>query len=266
MASEGDMPAVEPLERGNIVFFYRPKRHVEHPKSPEELQRVYFILLPDDQVGHKNRLFNVAHGVFPTIVPGKAVPEERDWAFVEDASQDPKAVLDALEKEVRAPQVPPGERVRPWARAAGQGRYAIARHEDHTHLAYWLGEPHKVGEVQKELQIRPEASYVISVKEPFAPSEIELEEKPSYPQHLRNKFDGHGWIPADPTSFLDYQYTQVLLVGARVDVEKELGFSLDARVENKAEKQVFKMLREEGREAAEQGVALLEPLTEGMWE
>lgn len=266
MANEQAQPGVELLEKGNIVFFYRPKRHIKHPKSPDDLQRAYFMLLPDDQVGHKNRLFNIAHGVFPMIVPGKALPEERDWAFVEDVSQDPKAVLDALEKEVPAPQVPPGERVRPWARAAGQGRYVIVRHEGHTHLAYWLGEPRKVGEVQKELQIEPEASYVVSVKEPYAPSEIELEQKPDYPESLRRKFDGLGWVPIDPTSFLDYQYTQILLVGARRDVEKELGIRVDPRVENRAEREVLRMLHEEEKEAVREGVALLEPLTKGMWE
>lgn len=257
---------VQVLEEGNIVFFYRPKKGVTHPKSPDDLERAYFMLIPDNQAEHRNRLFNVAHGVFPTIVPGRALPEERDWAFVQEVGRDPKSVIEDLEKEVPGPPPAPGERVRPWARAAGEGRYAIARHDDHTHLAYRLHLPERTGEVQEELQIKPEASYVISVKEPFAPSEIALEQKPSYPQALQSKFNGHGWIPVDPTHFLDFQYTQVLLLGARVDVQKELGITLDAEAENRADKEALEWLRKKEEEAARQGVSLLEPMEKGRWE
>ncbi len=266
MAKNEPQAGVQALEEGNIVFFYRPKQGVLHPKSPDDLERVYFMLLPDDQRSHKNRLFNVAHGAFPAIVPGKALPEERDWAFVQDVSQEPKDVLEALERNIPAPPEPSGQRARPWAPAAGEGRYAIVRHEDHTHLAYALKEPEKPGEVQKQLQIMPEASYILSVKEPFAPSEIVLEQKPDYPASLRNKFDGHGWIDVEPTDFLDYQYTQVLLIGARTDVERELGIHLEAEAENKAEKQVLQELRKQEKEAAQQGISLLEPMVQGRWE
>ncbi len=256
----------EVLEQGNLVFFYRPKKGVLHPRGPDDLERVYLMLLPDDQSKHKNRLLNVAHGAFPLIAPGKALPEERDWAFVQEVGRDPRAVLDALEKNVPGPPGPSGQRARPWARAAGEGRYAIARHEDHTHLAYRLHEPHLAGEVQRELQIKPEASYVISVKQPFAPSEISLAEKPTYPDSLRDMFDGHGFIPLDPTDFLDYQYTQVLLIGARTDVERELGISLKPELENQADRAVLEMLQQEEKQAQQQHVGLLEPLLAGRWE
>jgi len=258
--------AVQVLEKGNIVFFYRPKEGVLHPRSPDDLERVYLMLLPDDQTHHRNRVLNVTHGVFPMIVPGKALPEERDWAFVQDVSQDPKKVLEDLQKNISAPPEPSGQRARPWARPAGQGRYEIVEHDKHTHLAYRLSQPTKPGEVQAELQVKPEASYVISVKEPYAPSEIALSEKPSYPESLRNKFDGHGWIPLDPTDFLDYRWTQVLLIGARANVEKELGIKLSAAAENKAEREVLEVLRKEAKQAEKQGISLLEPLKEGQWQ
>jgi len=256
---------VQVLEKGNIIFFYRPKKGIAHPQSPDDLERVYFMLLPDDQAAHKNRLFNVAHGVFPAIVPGKALPEERDWAFVQEVSADPRQVLDALEKERPAPPPAPGERVRPWARAAGEGRYALTKHQDHTHLAYWLHRPARAGEVQEELQIKPQASYIVSVKEPYAPSEIRLDRRPDYPQHLRARFDGYGWIPIEPTDYLDYAYTQILLVGAETDVRKELGLTLDAAEENRADRAVLEMLQKEEQEAERQGVSILEPLAQGRW-
>src|SRR5579859_5630322 len=123
-------PRVRILEAGNIAFFYRPKKEIPHPKSPDDLERAYLILFPDDQQHHQNRLLIVAHGVFPAIVPGKALPEERDWAFVADVSRDPRAIVDDLEKDVPGAAGPGGQRVRPWARIAGEGRYAIVRHED----------------------------------------------------------------------------------------------------------------------------------------
>jgi hypothetical protein len=260
-------PRVQILETGNVAFFYRPKEGILHPKSPDDLERAYFVLFPDDQQHHQNRLFIVAHGVFPAIVPGKALPEERDWAFVADVSRGPRAIVDALEKNVPGPPGPGGERARPWARIAGDGRYAIARHEDHTHLAYVLHRPQQPGEVQKALEIKPEASYVIAVKQPYAPSEIKLEEKPSYPAGLVQKFDGHGFIPAEPTDYLDYRWTQVVLIGARTDVEEELGIRLDPNAENRAEKEALRLLQQEAQEAhARWHVEIFEPLCQGRWE
>lgn len=260
-------PNVRILEAGNIAFFYRPKEGVLHPKNPDDLERVYFMLFPDDQRGHKNRVFNVAHGVFPKIEPGIALPAERDWAFVDDVSHDPRSVVDALEKNVAAPPQPSGQRARPWARIAGDGRYAVARHEDHTHLVYYLHLPQHPGKVQQDLEIKPEASYVISVKDPFTPSEINLKEKPSYPEDLKQKFDGHGWIPVEPTNYLDYRWTQVLLIGARTDVEKELGIKLDPNKENQAEKEALQMLHWESKDAEQKWhVDIFEPMIEGKWE
>lgn len=254
------------LEKGNIFFFYRPKEGISHPHSPNDFERAYFMLLPDDQQHHQNRLFDVAHGVFPWIKPGKALPEERDWAFVMDVNHDPKAVLQDLEKNVQSAPGPSGRRARPWARPAGEGRYALATHDGHTHLVYYLGMPKQPGTVQDELKVDQEASYIISVKQPYAPSEIQLSEKPSYPADLRNMFDGHGWIPVVPTDFLDYQYTQILLIGARKDVQKELGITLDADKENAAAKVVLQMLHEDAKHAKSYGIDLLEPLKQGNWE
>ncbi len=260
-------PNVQILETGNIAFFYRPKMDVLHPKSPDDLERAFFMLFPDDQTHHKNRLFILAHGVFPKIVPEVLLPEERDWAFVTDASQDPRALVDALEKNIPGPPEPSGQRARPWARIAGDGRYAIVRHEDHTHLVYALREPKQPGVVQQQLEIKPQASYVISVKEPYAPSEIVLENKPSYPESLRKKFDGHGWISVEPTDYLDYQWTQVLLAGAETDIQRELGIKLDARKENQAERAALQLLSQEAKEARDRWhVDLFAPMRQGVWE
>ena len=260
-------PQVNVLEVGNVAFFYRPKQAVLHPTNRDDLERVYFMLFPDDQQHHWNRLFTVAHGVFPTIVPGEALPEERVWAFSDDVSHDPRALIDALEKNIPAPPEPSGQRARPYARLAGDGRYAIARHEDHTHLAYRLHQPRHLGQVQQDLEIKAEASYILSVKEPFAPSEITLAEKPSYPESLRRKFDGLSFIAADPTNFLDYRRTQILLIGASSDIKADLGITIKPDLENPAEQQALQMLRQEAAQAqATWHVDILAPALTGKWE
>lgn len=259
-------PGVRVLEAGNIVFFYRPKKGVQHPTGPNDLERAFFMLFPDDQQQHQNRLLNVAHGVFPEIVPGKALPEERDWAFVEDVNHDARALVDDLEKNVVPATGPNGGRNRPWARVAGDGRYAIAHHENHTHLVYFLHEPAKPGKVQQDLEIKSEASYIISVKQPFARSEINLQEKPNYPDDLVKKFDGHGFIAVEPTSYLDYRWTQILLIGARTNVKQELGITLDSKQENQAEKAALQYLHEEAPEAHQKWrVEIFEPMNQERW-
>lgn len=259
-------PGVKILELGNVAFFYRPKKGVLHPTSPDDLERAFFMMFPDDQKKHKNRLINVAHGIFPEIIPGTARPSERDWAFVDAVSHDPRAVVDALEKNVAAPPGPSEQRARPYARVAGDGRYAIVRHEKHTDFAYFLHEPARLGTVQKQLEIKSEATYVISVKDPFVPSEIQLDQTPSYPPDLRSKFDGHSWIPCEPTSFLDYRWTQILLIGGRTDVERDLGFKLNIAEENQAAQEALDFLRQEDKEAVQRWhVDILEPLLRGQW-
>ncbi|MGH7863306.1 MAG: hypothetical protein ACREOS_13870 [Candidatus Dormibacteraceae bacterium] len=182
-------------------------------------------------------------------------------------SHDPRSVVGALEKTVNAPPGPAGQRARPWARIAGDGRYALARHRDHTHLVSFLHQPKQPGKVQCELEIKPEASYIISIKQPYAPSKINLKKKPGYPDNLRAKFDGHGWIPVEPTSFLDYRWTQILLIGAETDVEKELGIRLNSAEENQAEREALALLRAESTTAADTWhVEIFEPMLKGKWD
>jgi hypothetical protein len=46
----------------------------------------------------------------------------------------------------------------------------FSRYKDHVHLSYVLEAPTKPGEVQHDLNIEKEGSYVLSVKNPDAPT------------------------------------------------------------------------------------------------
>jgi hypothetical protein len=116
-----------------------------------------------------------------------------------------------------------GERVRPAARPAGEGVYEIVRHDRHTHLVYALELPKKPGQVQQELHIEKEASYIFSIKNPEIPSQARLEEshRPDFPQTLQEKFAHRRWISVDPPEFLNYEGTELLLIGITEDVREE---------------------------------------------
>ena len=105
------------------------------------------------------------------------------------------------------------------------------------------------GPTQKEFEIKKEASYIISVKNP----EIQVpgfaafstpENKPQYPKHLREMFGNRRWIDVEDPNLLDYENTQLLLIGARKEhVEEELGIDIDEEKESQRSADLFKQLK-----------------------
>lgn len=85
-----------------------------------------------------------------------------------------------------------GKRRLASATRAGEGKYLIVKYEGHTELVYALEIPNISGPTQREFEIRKEASYIISVKNPnikacgFAAFS---NKKPEYPKHLIEKFE-----------------------------------------------------------------------------
>lgn len=241
------------LERGDIYFFYRPRKEEPHPAGWEELQRAYLILSPD--TGDRHRLIVLGHKKLPEIVPGEARGEERVWGFVDEVSTRPEKLLAKLE----APVAGAPEAVRRVPRPAGEGKYALVEHEDHTHLAYALELPERPGPVQEELEIKEEASYILSVKNPERPSPIGLEEKPEYPRDLQQLFDGRKFIAVSRPELLDYKYAQILMIGAREDAERELGIKLAPEKETASTAEIFRELKVGRRKEP------LAPLLKGQW-
>jgi hypothetical protein len=96
--------------------------------------------------------------------------------------------------------------------------YALVRHDDHTHLAYALELPSKPGEVQEELEILPEASYIITVKNPEQPSPpgvgLDEAQQAELPNRLEARFRGRRFVPVDPPEFLDPEGAELILIGA----------------------------------------------------
>lgn len=133
------------------------------------------------------------------------------------------------------------------ATPAGEGKYSIVKHGNHTELAYVLELPQVPGPTQKEFEIKKEASYIISVKNPDiqVPGFKAFEErKPEYSSHIKEKFGDRRWINVEEPDLLNYENTQVLLIGARKrDVEEELGIDLNEEKETVNTAELFRELK-----------------------
>jgi len=248
------------LERGHIFFFYRPRVHPPDeewvPTSVEDINRTYIVLRRG------------ARKLYRLIVIGrKRLPDvgrhEREWGFVDLVSPNPddiQTVIEGSDYETKTR----GERVLPAARPAGEGVYALVRHDNHTHLAYTLEIPKRAGAVQRELHIEPEASYIVTVKNPQTPTPpgvgLPAETAADYPASLQSMFHGRRFLPADPPELLDYPGAQLILIGTSTDVHAELGIELNPQHEDERNAAIFRDLHLNRSEFP------LEPLFRGKWE
>jgi hypothetical protein len=215
------------LERGDLFFFYRPRVDTDRIDGLDDVQRFFFVLEPDEP-----QLFR------RFIVGRKRLPDpsahERAWAFVDEVAKRPEELREELERKVYETKTR-GTRVQPEARPAGEARYAIVEHDGHTHLAYALELPRRRGEVQKELGIEREASFIAAVRNPDAPAPrgtgLPRRERAEFPQRLLEQFHGRRFAPLNPPDFLDYEGAELVLIGAAEDAERELGIDFDTRRE-----------------------------------
>jgi hypothetical protein len=215
----------EVLERGAVHFFYRPRVERHAPRGDDDVQRFIVILAPEDRP-----LFRLL------FVGAKRLPDlalrgrERNWAWVARVVGDP-ADLEGELRGYRYTTKTRGEREQPSARPAGDGEYVLARHEDHTHLAYALVRPDPPGDVQRDLGIAAQASYIVAVKNPeWRPSRpdagLGAEQTAFYPEALQQKFRDRRWGEVEP-AHLDREGAELLVIGATEDPEGELGIRLD---------------------------------------
>jgi hypothetical protein len=237
MVKEDKKKSIEIIEQGDIFFFYRPKVDTEEVKDIKDVQRFYMVTTPEEK--EKNdiyRLFLIGQKQLPEIVEGKSTSEEKNWALNILTTSNP----DDIHKELLPAEYTTetrGKRRLSAAAPAGEGKYKIVKHDSHTELAYIL----------ELLEIKKEASYIISVKNP----EVNIpgfatvsEKKPEYPKHIKEKFGDRRWISIEDPQLLNYENTQVLLIGARKkDVEEELGIDIDEQKETENTADIFKELK-----------------------
>jgi hypothetical protein len=243
------------LERGDIFFFYRPRVGNDDVEGFDDVQRSYIVLRP--RSNHRYRLI---------VLGRKRLPEvslhERVWGFVDMVAHSADELKPALEQRTVMTRTR-GERVVPAAWPAGEGVYAIVRHDDHTHLAYALELPAEPGQVQHALNIEPEASYIVTVRNPDAPAPpgagLSPRQRASFPPHLRQRFGNRRFIPLDPPELLDYVGAELVLISAAEDIAQELGVQLNTQRETLDTAEIFRDLR------LDRSTHPLEPLLTGEW-
>jgi hypothetical protein len=203
------------------------------------------------------------------VIGQKKLPDPSDsghrrfWGFVDQVADDPKTI----ERELQAHRYTTktrGERELPAARPVGEGIYRIVRHASHTHLVYALELPERIGEVQEELNIEDEASYILSIKIPAKPSPrgagLSGKESAQYPAQLKKVFRDRQFSECEPTDFLDYPHTQFMLVAAAEDISEDPGIELQPQHETQATAEIINDLK------IERSKHPLKPLFEGKWD
>jgi len=238
----------EIIEQGDIFFFYRPKVDTEEVEHIKDVQRFYMITSPEKRNKNIYRLFLIGQKQLPEIVEGRSTSKERNWALnvlTTSNSEDIRRELLAAEYTTETR----GKRRIAAAVPVGEGKYCIVKHDNHTELAYILELPKIPGPTQREFEIRKEASYIISVKNPdvtipgYAAFSTE-DKKPNYPKYLKERFGDRRWIDVEDPDLLNYENTQVLLIGARnKDVEEELGIEINEQRETDKSADMFKELK-----------------------
>jgi hypothetical protein len=235
---------VKILEQGDIFFFFRPKVSAKDIKSIEDVRRFYMVLSPEEEqkiIDDTNnndtnpkekkiyRLFIIGKKSLPEIRKTEARSSERFWAQVGGIFYDSKNLVEDL----TADEYRKGDAARP----VGEGKYAIIEHQNHAELAFILEMPQEIGEAQKELGIQKEASYIITVINPYKPvSEgytTAEAERPKYPKDVQNyltKTEGKFIPLSQNLTLINYQNAQIILIGAREGkdvIKQEIGLDIE---------------------------------------
>ncbi|TVY36694.1 hypothetical protein LCER1_G009242 [Lachnellula cervina] len=205
------------LEKGIIYFFFRPRVNTTNPQGIEDVARSYIILRPLP-LGAKlgDGPLEDAGNARLLALPKKMLPKskrDRFLVFVDKGEATVKDLRDQLQGSEYATKTvgtSTTEPVTPFA----EGIYAITSTGRESHLAYHLTVPSSIGEIQKELGLHEQGSFVVSAKNPETPSpgNAGLDNPAKYPEELQKKFRGLRWMPLVP-ELLAYAGTQVLLIG-----------------------------------------------------
>lgn len=239
------------LEQGDLHVLYRPAVEEDDPSGLVDVADLHLVLVPRED--HPARLVTVGRKRLPTV-------DERDrfWGYVSAVPEDRDQLAEILGPDTYETQTR-GRRRRPACRPAATGVYDLRRRGRDTRLAVVFddadGDP-AAGEVQDALNVPPEATYVVTVKNPEAGSPdgagLDDDRQADLPGELRDRFEGRRWIAVDPSAFLDHEGVELLFIGAEEEAEGLWDDDADAA-------DVYAQLRLDREQHPPQ------PLLEGSW-
>ncbi|EQB54099.1 hypothetical protein CGLO_06100 [Colletotrichum gloeosporioides Cg-14] len=212
------------LEKGIICFFIRARVNLDEAEEVDDIARSYLILrpiAPDSKLG--DGPIGDAGNTRLIALPKKVFPEsgrDRFMMFVEKAGASfaelKEQFLSGDQNETKA-----GTSQVPAATPVGEGVYVITTTGRESHLAYMLTLPSNIGEVQEELGLKEQGSFILSTKNPnkSGPANASLPENPDYPEKINKEFRDLRWMPTKP-EHLDYANAQILLIGESSGIKK----------------------------------------------
>jgi hypothetical protein len=182
------------LERGDIVFFFRPRvRDADRGRPPPPgVQSFFAVLIPGR--GPARRL-RIGRNRLP-------VAGQRHWAQVERTGSLDEVLAGQLDDEEYVTRTR-GVRFQPAARAIAEGSYALVGHGDHSHLAFRV--ERREGGVPGELRVPETASYVLLFKRAGG---------------------GARWTAEGDPAQLGEQGAEIVLIATRDEPEQALGIDL----------------------------------------
>ena len=157
------------LEKGIVYFFFRGRVGIDEPSQVDDIARSYIVLRPlphgaklgEGAIGdaYNNRLL---------VLPKKVLPlsgRDRFMVFVEKANASMDEIKSGMGASDYATKTA-GTRHTPAMAPIGEGVYAITTTGRESHLAYMMTIPSELSEVQLDVGLREQGSFVVSVKNP----------------------------------------------------------------------------------------------------
>ncbi|KAJ3962813.1 hypothetical protein N0V92_000501 [Colletotrichum tropicale] len=238
------------LEKGIIYFFIRARVNLDEAEEVDDIARSYLILrpiAPDSKLG--DGPIGDAGNTRLIALPKKVFPEsgrDRFMMFVEKAGASftelKEQFLSGDQNETKA-----GTSQVPAATPVGEGVYVITTTGRESHLAYMLTLPSNIGEVQEELGLKEQGSFILSTKNPnkSGPANASLPENPDYPEKINKEFRDLRWMPTKP-EHLDYANAQILLIGESSGIKKATEpRKKDAKEGNEEPEKVLEQIEDE---------------------
>ncbi|RFA30533.1 hypothetical protein CAI21_05665 [Alkalilimnicola ehrlichii] len=225
----------EVLEQGNVYFLYQPKVEHDEVHGLDDVERFHVVMKPQGR--RLYRLLTIGRKRLPDV--GQ---HERNWGFVEQVSDSPVAIEQAL-RESHYQTKTRGRRQQPAARPAAEGVYALVGSDRETRFVYALELPEKPGEPQQAFNLAPDASFVISVKNPErSRSGRGRDKEADFPKVVKAQFAGRRFAAAVP-EMLNYEGAEIVLIGAHIGARAEQEADLETASEQLQTADIVRDLR-----------------------
>ncbi|MCJ1360608.1 MAG: hypothetical protein MMC33_010616 [Icmadophila ericetorum] len=206
------------LEKGIIYFFFRGRVGIDEPSQVDEIARSYIVLRP---LPHGAKLGEGAIGDAQNsrllALPKKVLPlsgRDRFMVFVEKANasmEEIKSVMGASDYMTKTA----GARHTPAMAPVGEGIYAVTTTGRESHLAYMITIPSELSEVQQDIGLKEQGSFVTSVKNPKyeGPANANLPKGADFTKEIFDEFRGLRWMPLQP-KHLNFENAQFIIIGS----------------------------------------------------